>query len=77
MYFVLNKRINPATGEMDHYYRIKESFCDAEGRVHTRLMLAAGFLSELTTDEICTSAVDFPTCLNKVVNCRDSNISLI
>lgn len=38
---------------MDHYYRIKESFRDAEGRVRTRLMLAAGFLPELTTDEIC------------------------
>ena len=53
MYFVSDKRINPATGEMDHYYRIKESFRDAEGRVRTRLMLAAGFLPELTTDEIC------------------------
>lgn len=38
---------------MNHYYRIKESFRDAEGRVRTRLMLAAGFLPELTTDEIC------------------------
>lgn len=38
---------------MDHYYRIKESFRDAEGRVRTRLMLAVGFLPELTTDEIC------------------------
>ena len=53
MYFVSDKRINPATGEMDHYYRIKESFRDAEGRVRTRLMLAVGFLPELTTDEIC------------------------
>lgn len=53
MYFVSDRRINPATGEMDHYYRIKESFRDAEGRVRTRLMLAAGFLSELSTDEIC------------------------
>ena len=53
MYFVSDKRINPATGEMDHYFRIKESFRDAEGRVRTRLMLAAGFLPELTTDEIC------------------------
>ena len=38
---------------MDHYYRIKESFRDTEGRVRIRLMLAAGFLPELTTDEIC------------------------
>lgn len=53
MYFVSDRRVNPATGEMDHYYRIKESFCDAEGRVRTRLMLAAGFLPELSTDEIC------------------------
>lgn len=53
MYFVSDRRINPATGEMDHYYRIKESFRDAEGRVRTRLMLAAGFLPELSTDEIC------------------------
>lgn len=53
MYFVSDRRINPATGEMDHYYRIKESFRDAEGRVRTRLMLAAGFLPELSTVEIC------------------------
>lgn len=53
MYFVSDRRINPATGEMDQYYRIKESFRDAEGCVRTRLMLAAGFLPELTTDEIC------------------------
>ena len=53
MYFVSDRRINPATGEMDHYCRIKESFRDAEGRVRIRLMLAAGFLPELTTDEIC------------------------
>lgn len=53
MYFVSDKRINPATGEIDHYYRIKESFRDASGCVRTRLMLAAGFLPELTTDEIC------------------------
>ena len=53
MYFVSDKRINPATGEIDQYYRIKESFRDASGRVRTRLMLAAGFLPELTTDEIC------------------------
>lgn len=38
---------------MAHYFRIKESFRDAEGRVRIRLMLAAGFLPELTTGEIC------------------------
>ena len=38
---------------MAHYFRIKESFRDAEGRVRIRLMLAAEFLPELTTGEIC------------------------
>lgn len=60
MYFVSDRRVNPTTGEVDNYYRIKESFRDAAGMVRTRLMLAAGFLPELSTEEIC----DIRICLS-------------
>ena len=51
LYFVSDKRINPATGEMDHYYRSRSVM---RRRARTRLMLAADFLPELTTDEVAT-----------------------
>ena len=39
MYFTSVTRFSPEHGRMLHYYKIKESFRDVLGRVHTRVML--------------------------------------
>ncbi|MCF0223330.1 MAG: IS1634 family transposase [Fibrobacter sp.] len=46
MHFISEIRYNAATGCDQKYYRIKESFRDALGKVRCRIMLNVGFLSE-------------------------------
>ena len=52
MYFTSVIRFSPEHGRELPYYKIKESFRDVLGRVHTRVMLTPGYLPELSTDEI-------------------------
>lgn len=52
MYFTSVIRFSPEHGKELPYYKIKESFRDAVGRVHTRLMLTPGYLPELSGDDI-------------------------
>lgn len=52
MYFTSVIRYSPEHGRELPYYKIKESFRDAVGRVHTRLMLTPGYLPELSGDDI-------------------------
>ena len=52
MYFTSVTRYSPEHGRELPYYKIKESFRDAVGRVHTRLMLTPGYLPELSGDDI-------------------------
>lgn len=52
MYFTSVTRFSPEHGRMLPYYKIKESFRDALGRVHTRVMLTPGYLPDLCCDEI-------------------------
>jgi transposase len=52
MNFTSQMRINPETGEYEKYYRLKESYRNAEGRACTRILLNAGFLSGLSAEEI-------------------------
>lgn len=53
MYFKTTGRINPATQQYDSYYRLVESYRNAEGRVCHRTILNVGFLNaELTIDQV-------------------------
>jgi hypothetical protein len=44
MYFKVSMRYNPAKGFLDGYYRLVESYRNAEDRICHRTMLNAGFL---------------------------------
>lgn len=52
MHFISQIRYNPATGEDQEYYRLKESFRDAVGRVRSRIIMTVGFLPGLSAEEI-------------------------
>lgn len=52
MYFTSVTRYSPEHGRELPYYKIKESFRDVLGRVHTRVMLVPGYLPELSREEI-------------------------
>lgn len=53
MYFKTSGRVNPANQKYDSYYRLVESYRNAEGRVCHRTILNVGFLNaELTTDQL-------------------------
>lgn len=53
MYFKASGRVNPATQKYDSYYRLVESYRNAEGRVCHRTILNVGFLNaELTIDQL-------------------------
>ena len=52
MYFTSVTRYSPEHGRTLPYYKIKESFRDVLGRVHTRVMLTPGYLPDLCCDEI-------------------------
>ena len=52
MYFTSVIRFSPEHGRELPYYKIKESFRDVLGRVHTRVMLTPGYLPDLDSDEI-------------------------
>jgi hypothetical protein len=44
MHFISELRYNPKTGCDEKYYRIKETFRDHMGRVHSRILLNVGYL---------------------------------
>ncbi len=52
MYFKVSMRTNPATGRYCGYYRLVESYRNPSDRVCHRTMLNAGYLDELTTDQL-------------------------
>ena len=52
MYFKVSMRTNPETGIYSGYYRLVESYRNNENRVCHRTILNAGFLDELTTDQL-------------------------
>ena len=52
MYFTSVIRFSPEHGRMLPYYKIKESFRDVLGRVHTRVVHTPGYLPDLSCDEI-------------------------
>ncbi|MFZ2339435.1 MAG: hypothetical protein WAW07_06885 [Bacteroidales bacterium] len=52
MYFKVSMRTNPATGCYCGYYRLVESYRNHSDRVCHRTVLNAGYLDELTTDQL-------------------------
>jgi transposase len=52
MYFKVSMRTNPATGVYSGYYRLVESYRNYDDRVCHRTILNAGYLDELTTDQL-------------------------
>ena len=52
MYFKVSMRTNPATGRYSGYYRLVESYRNHSDRVCHRTILNAGYLDELTTDQL-------------------------
>lgn len=52
MYFTSVIRYSPEHGRELPYYKIKESFRDVLGHVHTRVMLTPGYLPDLSRDEL-------------------------
>ena len=61
MHFISDIKYNPATKGDDRYYRIKESFRDLAGRVHSRVLLTVGFISPAPSAE---DIRDVGRCLN-------------
>ena len=52
MYFRSTIRRNPATGQIDSYYRLVESYRNETGRVCHRTLLNVGFLEGINIDEL-------------------------
>ena len=52
MYFRSSMRHHPKTGELTGYYRLVESYRNRENRICHRTMLSAGFLDELSGDQL-------------------------
>ena len=51
MYFKFSGRTNPETKKYDSYYRLVESYRNAQGRVCHRTILNIGFLEDALTPE--------------------------
>jgi transposase len=52
MYFKSSIRNNPATGKIDSYFRLVESYRNVEGRVSHRTLLNVGFLPEVSAEQL-------------------------
>lgn len=52
MHFISEYRYNPKTCCDEKYYRIKETFRDQMGKVHSRILLNVGYLSGLRPEDI-------------------------
>jgi len=52
MYFKVSMRTNPETGIYSGYYRLVESYRNGDDRVCHRTILNAGYLDELSTDQL-------------------------
>ena len=52
MYFTSQLRYNPAAGEEQPYYRLKESYRDVMGKALNRIVLNIGFMSGISKEEI-------------------------
>ena len=66
MYFKTASRINPETGKFDIYYRLVESYRNADNRICNRTLVSVGFLPDISDDQL----VKIQTCLNDLYKKR-------
>lgn len=52
MFFKTQTRVNPQTGELSTYYRLVESYRNVLGEVRQRSILPAGFMDDITPEEL-------------------------
>lgn len=69
MYFKVSMRTNPKTGIYSGYYRLVESYRNADGRVCHRTMVNAGYLDDVTTDQLVRIQ---KLLTEKVEHCNDN-----
>lgn len=67
MYFRISMRKNPETKELSGYYRLLESYRNQYGRTCHRTMLSAGFLDELSADQL--------NAIQKILTAKVANLS--
>lgn len=70
MHFISETRHNPSIQEDDRYYRIKESYRDPAGRVHSRILLNVGFMQPRLRPE---QVRDIGRVLNYKMEHRDTH----
>ncbi len=56
MFFKTQTRINPRTGKLSTYYRLVESYRNELGEVRQRTILSAGFMDDITHEELWSIA---------------------
>lgn len=56
MHVNIQHRKNPGLGKMALYYRLKESYRDVRGNVHSQIVLNAGLVPELDALLMCRIA---------------------
>ena len=66
MYFKISIRKNPETKELSGYYRLVESYRNHNGNVCVRTMLSAGFLDDLTVEQL--------NLIQKILTAKVSNV---
>jgi F0F1-type ATP synthase delta subunit len=52
MYFKFSLRKHPQSGKLSGYYRLVESYRNADNRVCHRTILNVGFIEELTAEQL-------------------------
>ena len=52
MHFSATLRPNPATGQNEPYYRLKETYRDEAGIVRSRILLSPGFIKGLSGEQL-------------------------
>lgn len=66
MYFKISMRKNPETKELSGYYRLVESYRNHNGNVCVRTILSAGFLDDLSVDQL--------NLIQKILTAKVSNV---
>ena len=83
MHIISQERYNPKKGCVDRYYRIKESYRDALGKVHSYVLLNVGFLEGFLPSEIGDIArgLIYQSIKNPVkcllLHCRDTALLFV
>jgi hypothetical protein len=68
MYFKVSIRTNPATGEPCGYYRLVESYRNADDRVCHRTLLNVGFMIGVKPEELNGFYFDIAQYISTLLN---------